>query len=132
MSVHKEMIPMNKTKPVFKCNQCGVGSSNDQNICCDECGKQDWKKLVTDGGISVGSYDDLTPSKPQPVDRNPKVGCEGENCDNELNWDEWQEIYSEITPETTLRCNECIGKLIEQARIERKKERNNTLDNWEA
>lgn len=121
---------MNETKSVYKCNKCGVGTSNSQCEYCEECGERDWTRLVTDGGISVGSYDDLAPSEPQPIDKNPKVDCQGKNCSNKLNWKEWQNIYDNITPETVLRCNECIANLIEQARIERKKEQNNSLNNW--
>lgn len=75
--------------------------------------------------ISIGSYEDLEPRETRPIDRNPDIPCH--ECGESQSWDEWQEQYHEITPETKLRCPGCWGQLIEQARIERKQERHKQI-----
>jgi len=79
--------------------------------------------------IGTGTFDDLMGrNEPQPIDRNPNVPCT--ICGDERSWDTWQEEYDEITPETVFRCPKCWNEAIEQARIERKRERNADITEW--
>ena len=87
-------------------------------------------KLIADGGISIGTFDDIMQPNEQPIDRNPRIECHVKACKNEPTWNEWKGIYDEITPETKMQCNECIGVLQEKARVEWRREQNKQLTEW--
>lgn len=76
-------------------------------------------------GISVGSYEDLEPEGPQPVDRNPLVDCHGD-CGERYQWKQWQEWY-DFTPETAFVCPDCRER---RDRRHRRRENNQRLSGF--
>ncbi|WP_066418979.1 hypothetical protein [Halorubrum aethiopicum] len=85
--------------------------------------------LLTDGGMAVGSYDDLQPEPEQPIDRNPSMPCE--ICGESFTWlDYWKDriLDGDGDPsEASFWCDDCEAE-IETTR--RRLSNNASLDEW--
>lgn len=89
-----------------------------------------FKKPMTDGGIAVGSYEDLGPREDQPVDRNPSLSCR--ICGESYKWqDYWKEriLSQDADPrEVPLWCDECEEEIEELRRL---RSENADLSEWD-
>jgi len=83
----------------------------------------------TDGGVAVGSYDDLQPEPEQPIDRNPSVACR--ICGESHGWmDYWKSRVTgrERDPrDVPVECDDCRAEI---ERIRRRLSKNASLDQW--
>lgn len=64
--------------------------------------------------LSIGSYHDLEPSQPQPIDRNPSIDCP--KCGESHNYqDYWEPRYvdgKDWNPaEVCWLCDECLERM---------------------
>jgi len=77
--------------------------------------------------ISIGTFDDLQPDRPQPIDRNPSLPCE--RCGNSYNWqDYWKDRFSK--PDGVFWCDSCWGEFIEEAWYDRHERDHKTFGEW--
>jgi len=63
--------------------------------------------------VSVGTFEDLRPDTPQPIDRNPSIQCDGP-CDRSFDWrDYWKPRAMLGNPrEAKTICDECLDAAI--------------------
>jgi len=90
-------------------------------------------RLAADGGLSIGTFEDLQGRRPQPIDRNPSIDCNG--CAASFNWqDYWKPRYvdddgnrTEDPHEASFLCDDCYAEREQQAR---RRANNYQLTNW--
>lgn len=85
--------------------------------------------LRADGGVSIGTYDDLRGGGERPIDRNPSFPCE--ICGESFNWqDYWKDrlLGGDGDPrEASMWCDECETEI---QTLRRRLSDNATLSEW--